>query len=51
MLGNSLKCLLIGAMLGSLATIAIASSTNIKEKMQNTAEKSCENISTMFKLK
>ena len=33
MLGNTIKCLIIGMALGSVATIAIASCTNIKEKM------------------
>jgi hypothetical protein len=51
MLGNSLKCLMLGIAIGTAATIAIASCTNIKEKIQNTTEKSCDNISTMFKLK
>ena len=51
MLGNTIKCLIIGMAIGSVATIAIASCTNIKEKMKCTAEKSCDNVSTMFKLK
>ena len=51
MLGNTIKCLLLGMALGAAATIVITSSTNIKEKMKCTAEKSCDNVSTMFKLK
>ena len=51
MLGNSLKCLMLGIAIGAAATIAVASCTNIKEKMHNTTEKSCENLSTMFKLR
>lgn len=51
MLGNSLKCLMLGIAIGTVATIAVASCTNIKEKIQSTTEKSCENLSTMFKLK
>lgn len=51
MLGNTLKCLMLGIAIGTVATIAVASCTGIKEKLQETKESSCENLSTMFKLR
>ena len=48
---NSLKFLLIGMALGSIATVVVASNCKITNKIKETAECANETLNTMFKIK
>ena len=48
---NSLKFLLIGMALGSIATVAIASNCKITNRLKETTECASETLNTMFKIK
>ena len=48
---NSLKLLILGMALGSIATVVVASNCKITEKIKETAQSTNETLNSMFKIK